>query len=553
MKTDAKNTDRNLLALIDFGRQINSKLDLEFILNNLLFTIFAKLMITKGAVFLKDDNDKLKRAIIKGVSRNKLDETPIFIDENGINEFSNKFGFPLKFEISFGEKSLGVLFLGERINKAQITESDEAFLKTVLSITATAIENSLNIQRLAESNRELKAKINQLNSLFDLAKEFTGIFEVEAATKTFLFSLIGQFLVSKYAVVSCDKKIGVIESKFDKEKLTGIIFGNDGACVNSALRLSEASEEFAVKLRELGVELLVPMQYKNETRALILLGKRADGKDYSQSDIEYIYSAGSLAMISYENSRLFEEYLEKQKIEKDMELTRNIQRNLLPKKIEGTKNFDIAAINIPARQVGGDYYDVIKLIGGKTLVVIADVSGKGMQAALLMSNIQAIIKTLTKFDYNLDEATNMLNDLIAENMTNGSFITMFWGILDDGGKKFTYVNAGHNPPLFLRNSEIKKLAEGGMILGVMPTMIPYKSASVELSSGDKILLFTDGITEAMNENNEEYGDERFEKLFAQIEYNDAEKIKEIVLEDVRNHVGNAEQSDDITLLSICVK
>ena len=190
----------------------------------------------------------------------------------------------------------------------------------------------LSPRQIGDLRRELKAKINQLNSLFDLAKEFTGIFEIKAATKTFLFSLIGQFLVSKYAVVSCDKKIGVIESKFDKEKLNGIIFENDGACVNTALRLSEANEEFAAKLRELGVEALVPMQYKNETRALILLGKRADGKEFSQSDIEYIYSAGSLAMISYENSRLFEEYLEKQKIEKDLELARNIQRNLLPKK-----------------------------------------------------------------------------------------------------------------------------------------------------------------------------------------------------------------------------
>ncbi len=553
---EKNNADKNLLALIDFGNQINSNLELDFTLNNLLYTLFAKLLIFRGAILLFNENGKLELAAAKGLptdANNGLPEISSYNIEK-LDEFASKNKLPEKFELRFNDKLLGYVLLGRRAAGKKIEENDSLFLKTILSVAATAIENALNFKRLAESNRKLDAKINQLNSLFDLAKEFSGIFDVENATKTFLFSIIGQFLVSKYAVATCDLEKGLLENKFDEKKLLELLAKNKAElCVEEPAVVGNSGNPAVKRLAKLGVELIVPLQYKNETRGLILLGKRADGKNYSQSDIEYIYSVGSLAIISFENSRLFNEFLEKQKIEKDLELARNIQRNLLPKKIPALENFEIAAENIPARQVGGDYFDAIKLKNGKTLVVIADVSGKGMQAALLMSNIQAVIKTLSKFEYSLAEATNLLNDLISENTSGGSFITLFWGTLDDETGKFTYSNAGHNPPLFISDGEIKKLNEGGMILGVMPTMIPYASNSIKMKSGDKIILFTDGITEAMNENFEEYGDENLENLALKMKNKNAKETLEEILKDVRSHVGKAEQSDDITLLVISAK
>jgi sigma-B regulation protein RsbU (phosphoserine phosphatase) len=542
-----------MLALIDFGNQVNSNLELDFTLNNLLFTLFAKLLVFRGAIFLFDENKTHRLATSTGLPASATFEPAKIKDEinSRLDEFADKYKLPDRGELKFNEKTLGYVLLGERADKKSFDENDKLFLNTIYSIAATAIENALNFKRLEESNKKLDAKINQLNSLFDLAKEFTGIFDINNATKIFLFSVIGQFLVSKYAVVSCDKNTGVIESKFDAEKIAEIIYGAS-ACFPEPIITARSETAAAKALAEFGAELVVPMQYKNETRGLIILGKRADGKEYSQSDIEYIYSVGSLGMISFENSRLFNEYLEKQKMEKDLELARKIQRNLLPKKIPALEKFDIAAINISARQVGGDYYDVIKLKDDKTLVVIADVSGKGMQAALLMSNIQAVIKTLSKFDYSLAEATNMLNDLIAENASDGSFITMFWAVLDDKNRTLIFSNAGHNPPLLVRNGEITKLTKGGMILGVMPTMMPYESEELHLNVGDKIVMFTDGITEAMDEDLNEYGDERLENLVLNLKGESAEEIKEEILADVRAHVGAAEQSDDITLVLIKV-
>jgi len=295
------------------------------------------------------------------------------------------------------------------------------------------------------------------------------------------------------------------------------------------------------------------MKIKNETKGLILLGKRKNELVYSQSDIEFVSSVGSLAIISIDNARLFKETLEKQRLEKDLETARNIQTNLLPKSIPAFSNFEMAAFNKSARMVGGDYYDIIKLDENNVLFAIADVSGKGVPAALLMANIQAFLKSICKMKMHLADATNLLNDLVAENTTNGSFITFFWGIINNEKKELTFVNAGHNPPLLVRNSQIIKLKKGGMILGVMQTIVPYLSDIIQLESGDTIVLFTDGITEAMNVKWEEYSDERLEAFVVDKTNLDSKRLLEEIKQSVEQFTVGAEQSDDITCMVIKVK
>ncbi|MDP2037137.1 MAG: PP2C family protein-serine/threonine phosphatase, partial [Ignavibacteria bacterium] len=187
------------------------------------------------------------------------------------------------------------------------------------------------------------------------------------------------------------------------------------------------------------------------------------------------------------------------------------------------------------------------------LFAIADVSGKGVPAALLMANIQAFLKSICKMKMHLADATNLLNDLVAENTTNGSFITFFWGIINNDKKELTFVNAGHNPPLLIRNSQIIKLKKGGMILGVMQTIVPYLSDMIQLESGDTIVLFTDGITEAMNVKWEEYSDERLESFVLERDHLNSKQLLEEIKHSVEQFTIGAEQSDDITSLVIKVK
>ena len=153
---------------------------------------------------------------------------------------------------------------------------------------------------------------------------------------------------------------------------------------------------------------------------------------------------------------------------------------LLPTKIPQFDNFEISASNNTARMVGGDFYDVSTLENGNTIIAIADVSGKGIQASLLMANLQAFLKSIYKLNYPLQEASNILNDLVSENTTDGSFITFFWGVINKSTNEFTYVNMGHNPPLLVREGKIIHLKKGGMIIGVMKTIVPYEYETIKL-------------------------------------------------------------------------
>ncbi|MEW6702708.1 MAG: PP2C family protein-serine/threonine phosphatase [Bacteroidota bacterium] len=549
---------RNFSALVDFSNLINSTLDLNFTLNNILLTCFGKFHTTKGLIALLNDENIFEIKASKGISNHVLEKFPNaslndYEKKRTIKDFADQNNFPVLHEIKFFEGLKGIIILGQRLTNKPYEQEEINFLRTILNVGSTAIENSIVVDKLKRVNRDLDAKVNQLSSLFDLSKEFSSILQTEMVSKMLVYSLIGQMLVSKYAVVSFDGTIlNFLENRFDETHLRSALKN----CGANQFTKPLTRNEFIDHLKpfaESGVDLIVPMQIKGETKGLILLGKRKNELHYSKSDIEFVSSVGSLAIISIENARLFKETLEKQRLEKDLETARSIQNNLLPKSIPTLSNFEIAAFNKSARMVGGDYYDIIKLDDDKVLFAIADVSGKGVPAALLMANIQAFLKSICKMKLPLPEATNLLNDLVAENTTMGSFITFFWGIIDNSKRELTYVNAGHNPPLHIRNSQIAKLKKGGMILGVMKTIIPYISETIRLETGDAIVLFTDGISEAMNAKWEEYSDERLEELSLKFYTADAQTILSNIQKSVDDFTHGAEQSDDITCLVIKVK
>jgi len=549
---------RNFSALVDFSNLINSSLDLNFTLNNLLLTCLGKFHTTKGLIALLNDENKFVVKASKGINQEILDSFPeiSFSDYDTNENFSNyiiKNNFKVYQEIKSSEGLKGIILLGNRLTNQEYDDEDISFLRTITNVGATAIENSLFVDRLKKINRELDSKVNQLSSLFDLSKEFSGLLQVEQVAKLLVYSLIGQMLVSKYAIVICSRdSYSILENSFNEELLKTAL---KNCSVNNfihPIQKIELIEELKI-FGEIGSELIIPMQIKGETKGLIILGKRKNNLAYERTDIEFISSVASLAIISIENARLFKETLEKQRLEKDLETARNIQNNLLPKKIPTLSNFEIAAYNKSARMVGGDYFDIIKLDENRILFAIADVSGKGVPAALLMTNIQAFLKSICKMNLSLDASTNLLNDLVAENTTMGSFITFFWGILDNQNKQLTYVNAGHNPPLLIRDNKIIKLKKGGMILGVMQTMIPYVSETIQLFENDSIILFTDGITEAMNLKWEEFSDERLETLALQYSHLNASDLLSVIRKNVEDFTLSAEQSDDITSMVIKVK
>ena len=549
---------RNLAALIDFSRIINSSIDLHFILNNVLLTCLGKFLATRGLIALRE-NGKIVLKSSKGLGAEitrrfpDLKATQECIDDPALISFMQDANLKVAEKISSSDDCIGLVCLGEKLNKSDYTEDDVEFLSTILNISATAIQNSMVINELKAVNRKLDSRVHRLSSLFELSKEFGLFLEPSKVIRLLVFSLLGQFLLKKFALIRFENnETDILDSKFDNEVLISLIEKYELQGIKESVINDSIQKDFP-ELALLGVELIVPMQLQGKTRGLILLGERPINKEYSESDLEFIYSIGNLAIISLENTRLFYEALEKQKMEEDLLIARDIQRNLLPQTLPDYDNYDIAALNVSSKQVGGDYYDVIPLDDQKFYIAIADVSGKGVPASLMMANIQAFLQVICRQGIRIDEATGMINDLVTANTSEGRFITFFWGYIDTKKNTLTYVNAGHNPPYIIRKGKIIKLDKGGLILGVMLTIVPYIFEEVELKKDDVIILYTDGVSEAMNLNNEEYSEEKLQEVAEGLVNKTAEEILNGIKEDVQIFTQGNVQSDDITMIVIKVR
>jgi len=307
-------------------------------------------------------------------------------------------------------------------------------------------------------------------------------------------------------------------------------------------------------LAENEIKAVIGLQFQSERVALVGVGARANEEEYSSSDYNFLQSLGNLAVLSVQKTYLLEERIEKERMEEELNIAKGIQKGLLPDPIPQSDELDIAASNISSYQVGGDYFDILEAPDDRLLFAIGDVTGKGMPAALLMANLQAMLHVLLPVDISLGEATGQINEIIYENTPSDKFITFFWGIFNPRNYEFQFVNAGHNPPVLLREEkdEFEELSEGGLILGAMSTMTPYEEQTVTLSQGDLLVFYTDGVTEAKNKSEtEEYGEER---LFECIKRNrdlSSSKIQDAIIKDVKSYSKDI-QYDDVTIIVIKV-
>jgi sigma-B regulation protein RsbU (phosphoserine phosphatase) len=212
--------------------------------------------------------------------------------------------------------------------------------------------------------------------------------------------------------------------------------------------------------------------------------------------------------LALENAQLHRALLEKERLEREMALARDIQRSLLPETPPRLPGFDIAVTNEPCYEVGGDYYDFLPLDPDTLLVVIADVEGKGMSSAMIMSNVQATLRALVPNLHSPDHLAESLNHMILAGTRGGKYLTMFLGLIDIPRQAIAYVNCGHVPPAVVKTQgEPAELTEGGMVVGLFDD-VRYNTGQFKFQTGDVLVLCTDGITESMDEAQEEYGMER---------------------------------------------
>jgi sigma-B regulation protein RsbU (phosphoserine phosphatase) len=227
---------------------------------------------------------------------------------------------------------------------------------------------------------------------------------------------------------------------------------------------------------------------------------------------------------------------------------RNIQINLLPKSNPKIKGYDIAGMSVPASDVGGDYFDFILLDDHRLGIALGDVSGKGLPAALVMSNLQATIRSLASMNLTSRECLERANKLLYRSTDAKTFISLFYGILDTKKNTLCYANAGQNLPLLVsHDKKTTPLQNHGLVLGTKKD-VTYKAEEIQIKPGDRLLIYSDGIPEAMNEQLEEFGDERLLKLAKNNGDYSAEEMIYRITSELNGHFGSASQNDDMTMV-----
>ncbi len=272
---------------------------------------------------------------------------------------------------------------------------------------------------------------------------------------------------------------------------------------------------------------------------------------FNKQDEEFLAGISVHAALAIEMAELHQKAVEKMAIEREMDLAGDIQQHLLPSTLPKIDHYDFAAVTFPAEAIGGDYYDFMPLDADKICFTVADVSGKGIPAALLMATIRTAIHSQTH-DIGGDAPArfiSQINRIICECIPVTKFITLFYGELDAATGSVMYVNAGHNPPIVLHQNKAEMLEAGGLTLGVLPD-VEYKVGCLRLDKGDALLMYTDGVTEAMNDHSEEFGDERLLRVFRDSKKMSAAKIIQQIVLQIDKHRKDAPQSDDITIAVI---
>ena len=390
---------------------------------------------------------------------------------------------------------------------------------------------------LIRAGREL-AGHRPLNELFEVIMDLS--MEAVMAGRGVLMTLEGDELRVRAA-----RGVGFQISKTIRDR---VLKDKNSLLIRDAQLDQNLKEHMSIVEQKVRSLLAVPLQTNDRVIGLIYLDSPNHIREFTREDLNLLTVMANVAAIRIEHSRLNEIEEAERAMAKEMQQAAQIQARLFPEAAPKTEGLDIAARAVPARLAGGDYYDFIRFPDGKIALMVGDVAGKGMPAALLMSSLQARVHVLFEESDNLATKIERLNKSTCGNCPDNRFITFFFGILDPLTGELVYVSAGHNQPVLVRaQGGYELLPGGGLILGILP-MAKYEEFRVTIEKGDVLVMFSDGVTEAPNPNDEEYGEDRLANLVAELSGKTAAEIVGAIHTSVAEFTEGAPPADDITVV-----
>jgi sigma-B regulation protein RsbU (phosphoserine phosphatase) len=426
-------------------------------------------------------------------------------------------------------------------------------------------DDNNEVARLQQENQRLRRALEELSILNEIAVAINSALSLDRILESIVQKCTKHLQVEQVAVLLLDEQVeekpfqtmirgwdtnaDALPYRLDTQ-LTGWMLKNKAPLLINDLEKDNRFQTLPEKTPLIHSLLSVPLLSKNRMIGLITVFNKKAESGFSKEDQRLLSIIASQSAQVIENARLLKEEQELLKVQQELRLAYDIQTNLLPKESPEIKGYDISGKSIPAKAVGGDYFDFIPIDSHRIAFCLGDISGKGMPAALLMSNLQATVRGQSLVNATAAQCVECCNTMLFNNTPPEKFSTFFFGILDTKIQRMTYANAGHNFPfLFSTGQEPRQLEKGGIVLGVIETF-PFKEQQIAFDPGDIFVLYSDGITEAINKHEKEFGESG---LISVIEKNmnaSAQELTDKIIEAVKEHAGDCIQYDDMTLVII---
>lgn len=579
----------SLTALADIGEATTAGGNSETTARELLHLILGTLAVSKGAILRYDAGEKLLRVTVcRGVDSPETITLPLPRDVAKVlcecsdpirlnapdaklapyfeqhREVLNALHAEVWTPMIVGKQLVGLLSLSGKFAKLPYSADDLQLLSTMAQHASLALYNFRIIDEIRDANFKLNRKVLEMQSLYDVGLAISLLRGVKELAQEIVQRAVMLLDASQGVLFLLERNCLRVTASFGMEvdyeedalipldrvhppEINDVVIAQSCSCILNERGSGVANAKNC---------LIMPLIVAQKTVGVLMVCDKEtrDGgfAEFTEDDEQFLSAIATQAAIAIDNARLHKESLEKERIEKELEVAAAIQQRILPQAPPVFDAIETVGVNISCRQVGGDYYDYVRFDDRRLGLVIADVSGKGTPAALLVSTLQASFHALVE-NHDLAETVARLNKAIYKASPSYNYITFFYGILDLDAGCFRSINAGHNDPLMLRaDGTWHRFESGGFCLGMFDWGT-YEAQETPLKSGDLMFLYTDGVTESTDLAGEEFGEDRARAVLEEYRNEPLTVISQKLSEAIAEFVGEAPQHDDLTYVLLRFK
>ena len=548
-----------LVTLLDFTTRLGWTASGDEVPDAALGFLMGEMEVAAGALYLTCGEPLFERRAARGLARPLPERIELRQELQGAGVPSGETmplaqaGLAILCPVHKAGRLIALVALGPRSDGRPFTPEELAYLESLAATAATPIEGGLIDDERRRANRDLSVKVYQLQNLFDIGRELAATLDEDAIERLIVTTLMGHFLAARAALYHL-RPLGLERGHVRGARpgsLPERLAGEPAWLLQELAGPRRVADLPPSSLREAllagDFALVVPLVAPGRFEGLLAVGARPGGRPPELEDLDFAAALARQAQAAFEGARLHQLRLEKERQDRDLEIARGIQQGLLPKAAPRLQGFEVAGESRSCLHVGGDYFDYVPLAGGRLGLVIADVSGKGTPASLMMASVHAWLRALAGSEP-AARVLERLNRFVYASTETSRYVTLFYGELDPARRRLVYVNAGHVPPFVVRSQgPEERLRSGGPVLGLLEE-VTLEPGELELAPGDLLVAVTDGVTEAVDPAGREFGEDRVRQALAASAGASAKDALAGLVSAVDAWAGPAGCSDDLTAL-----